>query len=163
MIIAVYPGTFDPITNGHEDLIKRASYIFDQVFIAIAFNKKKQPLFTIEERIEMAEKILAKYKNVRIYSFDGLLKDFVEKHEAKIIIRGLRTFSDFEYECKMASINKQLINNAETIFLTSSDQFKFISSTVVKEIAHLGGNINKFVAPIVEEYFRKKLSTLDIK
>ncbi|WBF65650.1 MAG: pantetheine-phosphate adenylyltransferase [Candidatus Kinetoplastibacterium crithidii] len=157
MIIAVYPGTFDPITNGHEDLIKRASYLFDQVFIAIAHNNKKKPLFTINERVDMAKKILAKYKNVSIYSFDGLLKNFVEKHEARIIIRGLRTFSDFEYECKMASINKQLINSAETVFLASSDQFKFISSTVVKEIAYLGGDISKFVVPAVEEYFQKKL------
>ncbi|AFZ83124.1 pantetheine-phosphate adenylyltransferase [Candidatus Kinetoplastidibacterium crithidiae] len=156
MITAVYPGTFDPITIGHEDLIKRASCLFDQVFIAIACNKKKQPLFTIKERIEMAEKILAKYKNVSIYSFDGLLKDFVEKHKAKIIIRGIRTYSDFEYECKMANINKQLINNVETVFLTSSDQFKFISSTAVKEIAYLGGDISKFVFPTVEKYFQKK-------
>ncbi|AGF46661.1 pantetheine-phosphate adenylyltransferase [Candidatus Kinetoplastibacterium desouzaii TCC079E] len=157
MIIAVYPGTFDPITKGHEDLIKRTSKLFDKILVAIASSKKKQPFFTLQERSHMAKEVLSKYSNVYVSSFDGLLKDFIEQENAQIIIRGLRAASDFEYEFQMAGMNKQLMSNIETIFMTPSDNFQYISSTIVREIAQFGGDISKFVSPSIVEGFKKNL------
>lgn len=153
---AVYPGTFDPLTKGHEDLVKRATRLFDEVIVAVADSRNKRPLFSIEERLEIAQKVLAPYPNVQIKSFRGLLRDFVIGENASIIVRGLRAVSDFEYEFQMAGMNRHLLPNVETIFLTPSDQYQFISGTFVREIALLGGDVSKFVSPIVTEYLKPK-------
>ncbi|UOF94113.1 MAG: pantetheine-phosphate adenylyltransferase [Bordetella sp.] len=163
MTIAIYPGTFDPLTRGHEDLIYRASKLFDTIIVGIAYGRKKKPFFSIEERIKLAKEILIPYKNVRIEGFYNLLKDFVIKHKAKIIIRGLRAMSDFEYEFQMAGMNKYLLPNVETIFMTPSEQqYQFISGSIVREISSLGGEVSDFVHPAVQKLLRKK-NNLDIK
>ena len=157
MNIAVYPGTFDPFTNGHKDLVQRASSnIFDKVYICVAENSKKDTLFSLSERIHLAEKSLHEIKNIEVIGFSGLLVDFAEKLNAKVILRGLRVVSDFEYEFQMSSMNKKLNNNIESIFLTPSESYAFLSSSLVKEIAELGGNISKFVNPEVRAALEKK-------
>ena len=160
MITAVYPGTFDPLTRGHEDLVRRAASLFDQVVVGVAHSQNKRPFFTLQERLEIAEEVLGHYPNVRVRSFGGLLKDFVREQDARVIVRGLRAVSDFEYEFQLANMNRQLAPDVESLFLTPSERYSFISSTLVREIAALGGDITKFVHPVVAdaltERFRKK-------
>jgi pantetheine-phosphate adenylyltransferase len=158
MAIAVYPGTFDPITRGHEDLVRRASSLFDQVIVGVADSKNKNPFFSLEERLTIANEVLGHYPNVIVEGFSGLLKDFVRAHNARIILRGLRAVSDFEYEFQMAGMNRYLLPDVETLFLTPSDQYQFISGSIVREIATLGGDVSKFVFPSVEKWLQKKLN-----
>jgi pantetheine-phosphate adenylyltransferase len=157
MVVAVYPGTFDPFTRGHEDLVRRASSIFDELVIGVADSKNKNPIFNLEERIEIAKEVLGHYSNVRVEGFSGLLKDFVRKNKARVIVRGLRAVSDFEYEFQMAGMNRYLLPDVETLFLTPSDQYQFISGTFVREIAMFGGDVSKFVFPSVEKWLSKKI------
>ncbi|MEN9758897.1 MAG: pantetheine-phosphate adenylyltransferase [Pseudomonadota bacterium] len=157
MLRAVYPGTFDPMTRGHEDLVRRASKLFDHVVVGVADSRSKRPFFSMDERVEIAREVLGHYPNVEVSGFTGLLKDFVRQHEAKIIIRGLRAVSDFEYEFQMAGMNRYLLPDVETIFLTPSDQYQFISGTIVREIAQLGGDVSKFVFPSVEKWLAQRL------
>jgi pantetheine-phosphate adenylyltransferase len=154
---AVYPGTFDPITRGHEDLVRRASTLFDEVIVAVADSRGKSPFFTFEERVAMARETLAPFDNVRVEGFSGLLMDFLHKHDAKIILRGLRAVSDFEYEFQMAGMNRNLFPDVETLFLTPAEQYMFISATMVREIASLGGDVSPFVNPIVMPRLKAKL------
>ncbi len=156
MTIAVYPGTFDPFTRGHEDLVRRASSIFTKLIVGVADSKHKRPIFTLEERIEIAKEVLSHYPNVEIAGFSGLLKDFAREHSARVIVRGLRAVSDFEYEFQMAGMNRYLLPDVETLFLTPSDQYQFISGTFVREIALMGGDVSKFVFPSVEKWLQKK-------
>src|ERR687883_902711 len=149
MIKAVYPGTFDPLTRGHEDLVRRASTLFDRLILAIADSKAKKPYFTLDDRIAMAKEVLADVKNVEVMGFTGLLIDFVRQQGARVVLRGLRAVSDFEYEFQLAGMNRGLYPDLETIFLTPSEQHMFISATLVREIATLGGDISKFVDPLV--------------
>lgn len=148
-VIALYPGTFDPITNGHSDLVCRASGLFDKVIIAIAASPSKAPLFDLEHRIELATQVLTQYKNVEICGFSDLLVDFVRKRQANVILRGLRVVSDFEFEMQLASMNRHLAPEIETLFLTPSEKSSFISSTLVKEIASHRGDVSEFVHPLV--------------
>jgi pantetheine-phosphate adenylyltransferase len=157
MLRAVYPGTFDPMTRGHEDLVRRASKLFDHVVVGVADSRSKRPFFSMDERVEIAREVLGHYPNVEVSGFTGLLKDFVRQHEAKIIIRGLRAVSDFEYEFQMAGMNRYLLPDVETIFLTPSDQYQFISGTIVREIAQLGGDVSIFVFPSVEKWLAQRL------
>lgn len=156
MTVAVYPGTFDPFTRGHEDLVRRASSIFTKLIVGVADSKNKRPIFTLEERIEIAKEVLSHYPNVEIAGFSGLLKDFAREHSARVIVRGLRAVSDFEYEFQMAGMNRYLLPDVETLFLTPSDQYQFISGTFVREIALMGGDVTKFVFPSVEKWLHKK-------
>ena len=156
MTIAVYPGTFDPFTRGHEDLVRRASSIFTKLIVGVADSKNKRPIFTLEERIEIAKEVLSHYPNVEIAGFSGLLKDFAREHSARVIVRGLRAVSDFEYEFQMAGMNRYLLPDVETLFLTPSDQYQFISGTFVREIALMGGDVSKFVFPSVEKWLHQK-------
>ena len=143
--IALYPGTFDPITNGHTDLVRRAANLFDQVIVAIAANPTKQPLFDLKERVELARAALTGIERVTVAGFDDLLVDCVRRHEARVILRGLRAVSDFEYEFQLAGMNRRLAPEVETVFMTPSEQEMFISASLVKEIALLGGNVSDFV------------------
>lgn len=145
MTIAIYPGTFDPITNGHSDLILRAARIFDQVIVAIAANPKKAPLFTLAERIELVEGALGTLPNVEVCGFDSLLADFAAERKATVILRGLRAVSDFEYEFQLAGMNRRLAPAVETMFLTPAETYTFLSSSLVKEVAELGGDVSAFV------------------
>ena len=154
---AIYPGTFDPITRGHEDLVRRASTLFDEMIVAVADSRGKSPFFTVEERVAMARETLAPFKNVRVEGFSGLLMDFLHKHDAKIILRGLRAVSDFEYEFQMAGMNRNLFPDVETLFLTPAEQYMFISATMVREIASLGGDVSPFVNPIVIPRLKAKI------
>jgi pantetheine-phosphate adenylyltransferase len=149
MMKAVYPGTFDPLTRGHEDLVRRAAALFDEVVVGVAESRGKRPFFTVEERVEMASEALAAYQNVKVRGFGGLLRDFVREHEARVILRGLRAVSDFEYEFQMAGMNRSLIPDVETVFLTPDEKYMFISATIVREIALLGGDVSLFVPPQV--------------
>jgi pantetheine-phosphate adenylyltransferase len=149
--IAIYAGTFDPLTRGHEDLVRRAVNLFDHVIMAIAASQAKRPFFSLEERVDMARNVLAAYPTVEVCSFEGLLMDFLHTRGAKVILRGLRAASDFEYEFQMAGMNRNLYPEVETIFLTPSEQYMFISATMVREIAILGGDVSKFVQPTVCE------------
>ena len=156
--IAIYAGTFDPLTRGHEDLLRRAVNLFDHVIVAIAASRAKRPFFTLEERFEMAQDILTPYPNVEVCSFDGLLMDFLHVKGAKVILRGLRAASDFEYEFQMAGMNRNLYPDVETVFLTPGEQYMFISATMVREIALLGGDVSKFVQPEICERLAKRVS-----
>ena len=156
----VYPGTFDPITNGHVDLVQRASHLFDQVVVAVAANKKKKPLFTTEERVELARQVLTGYDNVEICGFDCLLKDLVEEKGAYGVVRGLRAVSDFEYEFQLANMNRVLAPSMESLFLTPAEHLSYISSSLVKEIASLGGDVSTFVPAEVEHALKTKFTTL---
>ena len=157
MNIAVYPGTFDPFTNGHRDLVQRAaSNIFDKVYICVAENSRKDTLFSLDERIELARKSLSEIENIEVIGFSGLLVDFAKELKAKVILRGLRVVSDFEYEFQMSSMNKKLNNDIESIFLTPSESYAFLSSSLVKEIAELGGDVSEFVSKEVKEAIQIK-------
>ena len=151
MIRAVYPGTFDPLTNGHEDLVTRASQLFGEVVVAVAHSPAKRPFFTLEERVGLAREILANHKNVQVLGFSGLLSEFLKNHNANVILRGLRAVSDFEYEFQMAGMNRRLLPGVETMFLTPSDKYMFISATIVREIATLGGDVREFVHPLTSK------------
>ena len=143
--IAIFPGTFDPITNGHTDLVRRAARLFDEVIIAVAANPQKKPLFNLSERVELARAVLTNVKGARVTGFDNLLVDCVRQHKANVILRGLRAASDFEYEFQLAGMNRRLAPEVETVFMTPSEQEMFISASLVKEIALLGGNVAEFV------------------
>jgi pantetheine-phosphate adenylyltransferase len=160
MVIAVYPGTFDPLTRGHEDLVRRASGLFDKLIVGIADSKSKNPFFSLDDRFQIASEVLSHYHNVEVESFTGLLKDFVRRHDANVIIRGLRAVSDFEYEFQMAGMNRYMLPDVETMFLTPSDQYQFISGTIVREIAMLGGDVSKFIFPSVEKWLKDRRDAL---
>lgn len=147
--MALYPGTFDPMTRGHEDLVRRAATLFEHVIVGIAENPAKQPFFSLQERVDIAHEVLADLKNVEICGFNTLLMNFVHQRGAKVIVRGLRAASDFEYEFQMAGMNRSLYPDVETVFLTPGEQYMFISATMVREIARLGGDVSKFVHPCV--------------
>jgi len=156
--IAVYPGTFDPITNGHIDLASRASPLFERVIVAIADSSTKSPALALDERIRLARTALAGIPNIEVRGFSSLLADFVEETGAGVIVRGLRAVSDFEYEFQLASMNRHLIPAAETLFLTPAEQYSFISSSLVREIARLGGDVSAFVHPAVQQALRSRYS-----
>jgi len=160
-VIAVYPGTFDPMTLGHVDLVRRATQLFDQIIVVVATgHHKKQTLFTLTERIDMVRELVKPYPKVRVESFSGLMRDFVVARGAKAMIRGLRAVTDFDYEFQLAGMNRSLMPDVETVFLTPSDKYQFISSTFVREIATLGGEVDKFVDPLVEQRLLAKVRSL---
>ena len=148
-VIAVYPGTFDPITNGHSDLVERASRLFDRVIVAVATNPGKTPMFDLRHRVAMVENVLQGLENIEVSGFSELLVNFVKRKQGNVILRGLRVVSDFEYEMQLASMNRHLAEDIETLFLTPSEKCSFISSSLVKEIAVLGGDVSEFVHPSV--------------
>ncbi len=155
--IAIYPGTFDPLTNGHIDIIERALKIFDELIVAVAHNPHKNPLFTVEERLEMLKLVMKDMKGVKVEDFDGLLMDYAQKKGANVVIRGLRAVSDFEYEFQMALTNRKLNDQVETVFLMPAESYTYLSSRIVKEVVGLGGHVNEFVPEIVEQRLREKL------
>ncbi|NLZ94066.1 MAG: pantetheine-phosphate adenylyltransferase [Firmicutes bacterium] len=159
MAIAIYPGSFDPITNGHQDIIDRASSIFDKVIVSVLENPRKKPLFTVEERVEMLNLIAAKYPNVEVDSFHGLLIDYAKKKNSNIVLKGLRAIADFEFEFQMALVNRKLDPHLETIFMMTSNRYSYLSSSIVKEIAFFGGDISDLVPPEVYPLIRKKLQS----
>ena len=158
---AVYPGTFDPITLGHEDLARRASRLFDRVIIAVADSRAKTPFFTLDERVEMARDVLKDLRNVEVVGFSGLLMKFVQERGARVVVRGLRAVSDFEYEFQLAGMNRGMYPDVETLFLTPGEQFMFISATIVREISVLGGDTTKFVSPLVLERLQQRVKRAD--
>ena len=159
-VIAVYPGTFDPMTLGHEDVVRRATQLFDRVIVAVAAGHHKKAMFTLQERIEMAKDVTAPFAQVNVESFSGLLRDFVVARGGKAMVRGLRAVTDFDYEFQLAGMNRSLMPDVETVFLTPSDKFQFISSTFVREIAVLGGEVDKFVSPIVQQRLMEKVRSV---
>jgi pantetheine-phosphate adenylyltransferase len=158
---AIYPGTFDPITHGHVDLVTRAARVFDRVYIGIAESQNKKPLFTLDERIALAGKALGKLDNVEVVGFSNLLVEFVHQMGIGVIVRGLRAMSDFEYEFQLASMNRHLTQEVETLFMTPDDRYGFISSSLVKEIARLNGNVAEFVCPEVQQALQRRFTELD--
>ncbi len=156
---AIYPGTFDPVTNGHLDLVARASSLFDHVIVAIAVNSGKQPLFNIDERVTLMQKVVAKYPGVEVIGFDNLLVECADEQGANVILRGLRAVSDFEYEFQLAGMNRHLSPNLETLFMTPAEQYAFISSTMIREIARLGGDVSAFVPNIICNELSKKFNS----
>jgi pantetheine-phosphate adenylyltransferase len=158
MLTAVYPGTFDPITRGHEDLIQRAGRLFDRVIVAVAESRNKRPFFSMDERVDMTRAVLADVPHVRVEGFSGLLIDFVAARSAIAVLRGLRAASDFEYEFQLAGMNRNLKPDIETLFLTPSEQYMFISASMIREIAQLGGDVTPFVHPLVATRLREKIS-----
>ncbi|MBI3936503.1 MAG: pantetheine-phosphate adenylyltransferase [Betaproteobacteria bacterium] len=157
---AVYPGTFDPITLAHEDLVRRAARLFDQVILAVADSTAKRPFFTRDERVEMAKEVLKEIPNVEVVGFSGLLMRFVQQKGARIVVRGLRAVSDFEYEFQLAGMNRGLYPDVETMFLTPGEQHTFVSATIVREIAILGGDVSKFVSAHVAQRLKAKIEQL---
>jgi pantetheine-phosphate adenylyltransferase len=160
MIRAVYPGTFDPLTRGHEDLVRRAAKLFDTLILGVADSKAKRTFFTLQERVEMAREVLGDLRNVQVVGFSGLLIEFIRQHDAHVVLRGLRAVSDFEYEFQLAGMNRSLYPDFETMFLTPSEQHMFISATLVREIAVLGGDVSKFVHPAVGGKLAAKVRSL---
>ena len=158
-LTAVYPGTFDPMTLGHEDLMGRAGRLFERLILAVAAGHHKRTMFSLEERLDIAKGLASSHPNVEVIAFDGLLSDFVVSHGGKVVVRGLRAVSDFEYEFQMAGMNRHLMPNVETLFLTPSDQYQFVSGTFVREIAMLGGDVSKFVSPSVLDRLQKRVKT----
>jgi pantetheine-phosphate adenylyltransferase len=152
---AMYPGTFDPITNGHHDLVRRAASIFDRVIVAIAANPNKTPMFSLQTRIDLAQRVLHDLPNVQVVGYSGLTVEFARKNDVSVVMRGLRAVSDFEFEFQLANMSRHLAREIETVFLTPQEQFTFISSTLVREIAVLGGDVAEFVHPIVEAELKK--------
>ena len=161
-IKAVYPGTFDPITAGHEDLARRASKLFDHVFLAVADSKSKKPLFTLDERVAIARESLKDFKNVEVMGFSGLLMNFVQQHNARVVLRGVRAMSDFDYEFQLAGMNRQLYPDVETIFMTPGEQYAYVSATLVREISILGGDVRKFVSPLVAGRLAEKVKQMGV-
>jgi pantetheine-phosphate adenylyltransferase len=153
---AIYPGSFDPVTNGHLDVVERARKLFDEVIVAVAHNDEKQPLFSLEDRLDLLRQTVGKLPYVRVAQFDGLLVEFARTEKANAVIRGLRAVSDFEFEFQMALMNRKLENSVETIFLMPKEEYTYLSSRLVKEIARLGGNVSKFVPEIVAASLDKK-------
>jgi pantetheine-phosphate adenylyltransferase len=162
MLKVVYPGTFDPFTKGHEDLVRRAAKLFDRVVVGIADSESKRPMFTAVERIAMAREVLADYPNVEVVGFSALLMDFVHSIGASVIVRGLRAVSDFEYEFQMAGMNRNLYPEVETLFLTPAEQYLFMSATIVREIARFGGNVSSFVHPVVAARLKAKVTAAQL-
>ena len=158
MLKVIYPGTFDPLTRGHEDIVRRAARLFDRVVVGVADSASKRPYFTTDERVAMARAVLSPYANVEVTSFSTLLMDFVHAQGARVILRGLRAASDFEYEFQMAGMNRNLYPDVETLFLTPSEQYMFVSATIVREIARFGGDVGTFVHPIVADRLRAKVA-----
>jgi pantetheine-phosphate adenylyltransferase len=152
---AIYPGTFDPITNGHHDLVRRAAGIFDHVIVAIAANPNKAPMFPLDARVDMARRVLHDLPNVTVVGYSGLTVEFARANKAAVVVRGLRAVSDFEFEFQLANMNRHMVRDIETLFLTPQEQFTFISSSLVREIAVLGGDVREFVHPIVEAELKK--------
>ena len=157
---AVYPGTFDPITNGHQDLVRRAADIFEHVIIGVAANPNKTPLFTVDERVDMVRRVLEDFDNVEVMGYPGLTVEFAVQHRCAFVIRGLRAVSDFEFEFQLANMSRHLSREVDYVFLTPQEQFTFISSTLVREIALLGGNVSEFVHPLVEAELRRRAREL---
>ena len=155
---AIYPGSFDPVTLGHLDIIERTSKMFDRVIIGVLNNKSKSPLFSVEERVNMLKEVTANLPNVEVQSFEGLLIDFVRKNDARVIVRGLRAITDFEYELQMAQTNRVIAPEVDTIFLTTNLKYSYLSSSIVKEIAEFDGEISAFLHPAVAEKVREKLT-----
>ena len=153
---AIYPGTFDPVSRGHEDLVRRASSLFDHVVVAVAPSSGKKPFFTLDERVEMAREVLKDCANIEVTKFSGLLMEFLQQQDARVILRGLRAVSDFEYEFQMAGMNRSMYPDVETVFMTPSEQYMFGAATIVREIVLLGGNADKFVHPLVAKQLRSK-------
>ena len=158
MLRVVYPGTFDPLTRGHEDLIRRAGNLFDEVVVAIAESKNKSPFFDLKERVDMATQVLKPLSNVRVLGFTGLLMQFVREQQSHVILRGLRAVSDFEYEFQLAGMNRGLYPEVETLFLTPAEEYLFISASMVKEIAVLGGDVSRFVHPLIKQGLDAKIN-----
>lgn len=158
MNTVAYPGTFDPITNGHSDLVERASKLFDRVIVAVAESPKKRPLLPLEQRVELTRQALVHLDNVEVVGFSGLLAEFLRKHDANVILRGLRAVSDFEYEFQLANMNRKLAPEAESLFLTPDEHLSFISSTLIREIASLGGDVAEFVHPAVNAALKQHFS-----
>ena len=156
MTTAVYPGTFDPITNGHVDLVRRAARLFDKVIVGVAKNTGKSPAFDLEQRVALVETVLKEIPDVEIHAFDILLVEFVQQHNAEVILRGLRAVSDFEYEFQLAGMNRRLARQVETIFMTPAEQFAYISSGLVREISALGGSVSEFVPSVVQAALRER-------
>ena len=155
MIKVVYPGTFDPITRGHEDVVRRAAGLFSEFIVAVA-ESRTQTLFTLNERVDMAREVFADFANVRVEGFNGLLMSFVQAQGARVVLRGLRAVSDFEYEFQLAGMNRNLYPEMETLFLTPAEQYTFISATMVREVARFGGDVSKFVSPLVAARLQQK-------
>jgi pantetheine-phosphate adenylyltransferase len=155
--IAVYPGTFDPITLGHEDIVRRAANLFDEVIVAVAGSTNKRTLFSFEERVSLAQNVFKQAGNIKVLGFDGLLMQFVQMQGAQMVIRGLRAASDFEYEFQLAGMNRKLFPQLETLFLTPAEQYMFVSSTLVREVATLNGDVHQFVSPTVNAAIKDKL------
>lgn len=152
---AMYPGTFDPLTNGHHDLVRRAAAIFDRVVVAVAANPNKAPLFSLDERVELAKEVLRDIPNVQITGYTGLTVEFARQHDLRVVVRGLRAVSDFEFEFQLATMSRHLSDQVDYVFLTPAAQFNFISSTMVREIASLGGDVGQFVHPAVKAALQK--------
>jgi len=155
MIRVVYPGTFDPITRGHEDVVRRAAGLFDEVVVAVA-ESRNDTLFSLDERVEMARAVFVDFANVRVEGFNGLLMNYVQAQDARVVLRGLRAVSDFEYEFQMAEMNRNLAPDVETVFLTPAEQYTFISASMVREVARFGGDVSRFVSPLVAERLAEK-------
>jgi pantetheine-phosphate adenylyltransferase len=160
-LTAVYPGTFDPMTLGHEDLVRRASCLFERLIIGVAAAHHKRTLFNLDERLDIATELAAQYPNVEVMAFRGLLRDFVVERNGKVVVRGLRAVSDFEYEFQMAGMNRQLMPEVETVFLTPGDHYQFVSGTFVREIATLGGDVSKFVSPSVLQRLGQRVKMME--
>ena len=159
MVRAVYPGTFDPLTRGHEDIIRRGASLFDSVVVGVAASRGKNPIFSVDERIEIAREALADCANVRITSFSGLLVNFLREHDARGVLRGVRSVSDFDYEFQMAGMNRQMMADCETLFMVPTEGQMFVSGTLVREIAMMGGDVSRFVAPPVLAWIQRKLAS----
>jgi pantetheine-phosphate adenylyltransferase len=155
-VIAVYPGSFDPLTNGHVDIIQRGSLLFDKIVVAILLNIEKAPLFTVSERVDIARKVFANYSNVEVDTFDGLLVDYARRRQASVLVRGLRAVSDFEYEMQMALMNRRLNPDVETVFMMPAEPYTYVSSRLVKEVVALGGSVTGLVPTVVEDRLRDK-------
>lgn len=153
----MYPGTFDPITLGHEDLVRRACRLFDKVVVAVAANPSKEPMFSLDERVELAQTVLADFNNVEVSGYEGLTVDFARQHDLQVIVRGLRAISDFEHEFQLANMNRHLTDEVETAFLTPTEKYTYISSSLVREICTLGGDISEFVSPPVKTALMKRV------
>jgi pantetheine-phosphate adenylyltransferase len=155
-VIAIYPGSFDPLTNGHVDIIQRGSRLFSRIVVAVALNQEKSPLFTIAERVDIARTVFAAYSNVEVDTFDGLLVDYARRKHAGVIVRGLRAVSDFEYELQMALMNRRLNPDVETVFMMPAEPYTYVSSRLVKEVVALGGSVTGLVPSVVESRLRDK-------